>query len=373
VSVGAECDFTDSHNVDVTISRPGYTASANTGETSGVCFEDIQPSYYTVTASKDGCSSLSKTANVACGDDASVFVGAINCSEGAFFEFSVGGCNGSPLPGATVTLSGANSGSATTDGDGNASIPLSSTGVTLWSVSHSSGRFKPKSGSVDILGLCDPWGQGVNLSPADGYGCCFPGLGGFPDNPYPISTSLTWTDCTGEYAFEIDPVGCGQDQCLEVPMDDVSLAGTTSCLTCTGGGIKTFPPTDIGNHPINTLLTLKLTSGFGVVRYFYRTYTNAGVKRLDFKSGAVCPDCGTNDSSRSWRMNATCEDLFGNISVGGINWETRGSTSYVVNSVVPFNMTATINPAGNGYGPGPAFTSWSGSAPCETVVISEAV
>jgi hypothetical protein len=374
VGIGSVCDFEDIYGADVEISKPGYTASGSIGAMGEyACFEDIPPGHYAITVTKEGCGSVESSVDVACGDDAFKFAGAINCSEGSHFEFSVSGC-GNPLPGAVCTLSGSNSGVAVTDSEGVARVPVNATGPVSWTVTHPSGRFDDASGTDTVFGLCEPSGMGVAMSPADGYACCFPGLGGFPDNPYPISTSLIWTDCTGEYPFEIDPVGCGQDRCVEIPLDDVSLAGPTTCVTCTGGGTKTFPPTDIGVHPINVLLTLDLGGGAAnIVRYFYRTFTSVGVKFLNFKSGAACPDCGANDSSRSWRMNASCEDLESEHGTGGVNWETRASISYVVNSVIPFNLTATINPAGNGYGPGAPFTSWSGSAPCETVVISEAV
>lgn len=369
-----QCAFEDSFDVDVTITGPNGSRTLNTGEGNEVCFSGVVPGHYTIATAKSGCTTPSGSTNVACGDDKSIVLGSVNCTDGANFDFVVLGCGDNPLPGAECSISGANSGACTTDAEGRCSIPISNTGFTAWTVTHPSGRFDSASGGLNIFGLCEPSGVEVSLSPADGYACCFPGSDDFPDNPYPVSTSLIWTDCTGEYAFSLNPVGCGQDICASMTLGDVSLEGTSDCVTCIGGGVKKFPPTDIGFHPINVLLSITLGNlGPNKLRYFYRTFTAVGVKRLDYKTGAVCPDCGINDASRSWRMNATCEDLESNISTGGINWETRASISYTVNSVIPFNMTATINPSGNGYGPGAPFTGWSGAAPCETVVISETI
>jgi hypothetical protein len=373
VTIFNECASTDANDVDITITGP-ETRTVNTGDDIEACFEDIKPGHYTITTHKEGCATPSGEVDIACGDDKSINLGYANCSEGALFTFDIFGCASNPLPGAVCTLSGAVSGSATTDASGHAEIPITATGSVAWSVSHPSGRFNSASGSKTVSDLCEDSEVGVafSLSPADGYACCFPFLGGFPDNPYPISTSLLWTDCTGEYEFDIDPVGCGQDICTSIELDDVSLDGPSSCVTCTGGGTKQFPPTDIGVHPINVLLSLNLGSiAANIIRYYYRTYTGLSVKFFNYKTGAVCPDCGADDASRSWRVNDTCDALETGKETGGIQYEIRASVSYVVNSVIPFNLTSTINPAGNGYGPGDPFTSWSGEPPCATVVISE--
>lgn len=376
ISVSKTCGNLEVAGVEVEATGPGGTYSGTTDAVNGrVCFDDVVPGHYDITTSKDGCTTPSGSVDVACGDDKSVNIGKVNCSPGQVFTFDIDGCAENPLPGCVCTLSGANSGSAVTDASGHCEIPITASGVTLWSVSHPSGRFQDASGSKTVS-LCSSNGVGLALSPADGFACCFPFLGAseeLQDNPYPISTSLLWTDCTGEYEFEIDPTGCGQDVCTQVELGDVSLTGPSSCATCTGGGTKQFPPTDIGVHPIHVLLTINFsTLGYNILRYLYRTYTGvSSTKFFNYKTGAACPDCGTDDASRSWRIDDTCEDLADTDPVGNPNYEIRASSAYTVNSAVPFNLTATINPTGNGYGPGDPFTTWNGSAPCATVVISE--
>jgi len=360
VTVGAVCDFTESHNVDVTISKPGYTASANTGETSGVCFEDIPPGHYSVSATKEGCSSLSKSVDIACGDDTEVFAGAINCSEGAFFEFTVGGCNGSPLPGATCTISGANSGSAVTDGDGNCAIPISHTGTTAWTITPPNGRLQSASGSLSVPSLCEATGVARNLAASDGYTCC----GALGDTPFPVTSTLILTDDNG--SFEV--AACDDQTCVIRNLSDVSPTGNAKTCTCIGGSAS-LPPDDIGNNDTGIAWRLQLgmaTDPINYVGYFFAVKSQIGPSLL-YRADACDPGspCSPADSRRQWRLVTDCSNVF----EADPN-EPHAPSSYTINSVFPLNITFHFA-SGNGYGPGDASAVFSGDTYTGTVVLSE--
>lgn len=120
---------------------------------------------YLLTVSMTGYYTYSETKSVTCGGTITVKLLPITGQPSAIF--TVTGCCGQPLPGATVTIAGA---SYTTNSSGQVSLGITDAGTYPWSISKA--RFVTKTGSLTLT-ACSAGGTAVNatLVPASGFQC----------------------------------------------------------------------------------------------------------------------------------------------------------------------------------------------------------
>jgi hypothetical protein len=261
----------------------------------------------------------------------------------------VRGCNLRPLPGAVLTLAGGYTG--TTDDDGYAHVVPPASGSYAYTLTHPSGRFVARSGTVTAVGPCSSVTTSTTTMSVDAdYRCCGIQKDGV-NAAFPISKTLKITTTGGTDSFVA--AGCGTTNiCLSKSMDDVGSDDPEE--TICEDGLRYTPPTDIATQEANVKYAITLADFFG----------NPGLtETLQEQVLEYLEDGCTGDHlKRRWRqVNADCTG-------GG---STRTATSIVVNSLPPtFSMTCTI-PAGTGYGPESADVNLTGNPYSSTVVISE--
>jgi hypothetical protein len=327
------------------------------------CVVDLPFGDYTVTATKEGCTSFAWSVSITeCKQY--TLTGYANCKTNSAVNIDkITGCYGAPLPGAVVTFSGPDGGSATTGSDGKAVWYTDKTGTFNYTVTHPSGRFKPASGTVTKPTVCTPVAIGAGLTPKDGYVCC-----GFlanltPPSPYPIPTTLYVTDDDGTFPITLSPDTCTGDACVLREIDYVS-DGVLS--TCRCGSSTYYTPPIRSRQETAVLWTLRLNTSAPLALTYYFGLQNSVGGSLLYPSNCPAPSC-TSDTRISWRTKTTCATIR-TVS----RKEDHGPSSYTLNSVMPLHITYNYA-SGNGYGPFPATPdpTFTGESYTSQAIVSE--
>ncbi len=176
----------------VSVTGP-QSAACTTGPSGGCCLNLTTggAGTYTLKWSKSGYVGGSKSVTVAsCPGTTNVTV--YDSPVASALSVAVQGCNGLPLPGATLSI---DSTYVITDSSGNAYFPMPPPGTYSWSISAP--RFVTQTGSITITAGCSAaLPSPITLSAAAGYTCC----GGFAviaACPTPVSTTLYFTCAVG--------------------------------------------------------------------------------------------------------------------------------------------------------------------------------
>lgn len=136
-------------------------------------------------------------------------------------KFTVNGCQGSPLQGATVTVTqGSNTYTCTTDANGQCTIGLSSTASYTYTVSYSS-RLTTASGGPSTPHCGTIANVTVSLSAASGYVCC--------SNSYAYPTTLYLTTSGGTFTLVYNSSSSIWTGSLSVAVSNV-VAGSDVCV-----------------------------------------------------------------------------------------------------------------------------------------------
>lgn len=314
----------------------GLTIGTGTTDAGGLaCVGSLTPGSYDVTATKTDCITLEwNNRTVVCAT--LNLTGNVLCLPYGARKYTVLGCFGSPLPGATITISGVESGTATTDSNGVAYFRYAVVGLHTVVISHSSGRFGTASNSFTVANLCDSSDAGsFTLAPGAAYQCCDIQRRVVPPSPYPIAKALKVTDPGGPIAFT--NTNCSGSACATRSMSNVSGSGLGFAV-CGGTGY-TMAPTDIGGGNTKALYSIALSDTVVSANQSTPIFTSVG-------SGLHYPPGAPSDCSlvyRAWRIaQADCAPAAQDV--------TFPSTGFTVNSLFPLNVTITFASGGT-FGP----------------------
>lgn len=357
VDLAAPCHATDNDGVTITVKdhSTGTVVGTATTDSAGHACLSLAPGAYDVTASgAAGCTTVSwLNQTLTCGG--LNLTGDFSCTSGRTIR--VFGCNSQPLPGATVTITGAGSATLTTDSSGYAYFFPAATGSYTGVVSHPSGRFKSTTFTWTQASLCAYSSVTFTLVAATGYSCCsFPGF----SSVYPVSNTLYITDPGGTASFAAS--GCAGSLCVSRTMSAVS-ATDKQFVSCVPSGGSYVPPSDIasGTTAVNYMVTF---GGSGA------TVSQTLTVNADFGGGglhyhgahATDGACSPLDTWRSWMIAQSCP-------IPGGTGYTFDSIGYTINSTYPLNVTVNFTSSGSGYGPGP--TALTPTPYATSIVVSE--
>jgi hypothetical protein len=340
----------------------GTVVATGTTTSGSVCFSGLTPGGYDVTATKSGCSGASWINQPVVCAETTTLTGVARCATNDAVVFTVKGCHNHLLPDAVIAITGADSGTVTTDGSGVATFYTDFTGSFSFTITHPSGRFTTVTGSFTKLTVCASVAVGRTMSAATGYNCCAE-LGTLwpTPNPYPIPNTLYITDGEGyTMAVPIDGSSCFGSACEMRNMDTTSTCGGGLCLptySCTDlvGSTGQLPPTDIGVQSTALLWGLQLGDASSMLlRQTHNVMTTAD--GLKYVAGTGPHACSPADTKQLWRWSRTCAQL--------ASYTSRADTqsSLTVNSVYPLNISFTFA-AGTGFGPVPVGAPAIGGEP----------
>jgi hypothetical protein len=316
----------------VTVTKGTFTATCTT-DASGTCCVDVSSAgsgTYTVSCSKAGYTSQSKTVAVTCPGTTAVSLTSDPVGN-ANIKFSVYGCGSMVLPGATVTIGG---GSYTTDSSG---VVLTSLppGTYPYTVAFPP-RFVSQSGSLTV-GCSPTSGNTFTLLPAAGYVCCGITAG---HTPMPMKSTLNVSDSGG--AGTADASTCLVTWCPTRTLDNYSpTCSNAGCLPlCCGIQV---PPFDIGTGSDVVKYQISLAAAgtftqkiFGfTTAYFYRSACMNAAQNGCAANCIVCTNSAA-DTRRTWRGKTPAD------------WCTTDyacftySGSIMVSSYFPFAATITF-------------------------------
>lgn len=202
-----------------------------------VCFA-LPPGSYDVAATKSGCQGASWTSQpVTCGATTPLSASAL-CARGSIV-FSVASTCGGALPGASIAISGPDTGTVTTGSDGKATYYSAKTGQFSATITHPSGRYAPLSYTFIKLNCTTTDDQVRFLGPAAGYVCC-------SGVTYPIKSTLHLTIGDGARVVTLG----GQVVATSGSVNPVFIAGS--------------PANCNGDAPLNFQLTVGCGGAAGV-------------------------------------------------------------------------------------------------------------
>jgi Carboxypeptidase regulatory-like domain len=175
-------------------------ATANLGGCTTVCLDCLGGAgSYPVTITSPTFTTFTGTISLAC--DGTDTIDLIPASSESLFLFTVGGCGGAALPGATVTIVNGNDGSSqtqTTDSSGSVTFTNLSAGTLTWTASLEP-RFQTATGTDTIPECGGRVIDSVTLQPSDNFFCC-------GSTPYAYANTLSFSDSAyGGGTMNFDP------------------------------------------------------------------------------------------------------------------------------------------------------------------------
>ncbi len=180
------CAGADVVGATVTVTQSGTTIGTDTTDSTGqACVGGLTAGTYNVSAAKAGYSTSNVNVTVTC--PGTMYANLVASPSNLGFRWLVTGCNGGPLPGATLSINGGN---YTTDSSGYTPYVALPNGSYTWTLSKA--RFVGASGSGTVSGCSTTGGLGgaVTLTPASGYTCALSCVD-------PIATTLYVTCAAG--------------------------------------------------------------------------------------------------------------------------------------------------------------------------------
>lgn len=228
VTYTGECGMTPGTSCQVTVTGNGLNDTVNltsAGTLAGLCVPKLG-SYSLAFHDPGGCFA-DRTDSVSVTGCTGTHTIAASAALYSFIA-TITGCNGLPLSGATVSVSGAaGSGSGTTDSSGHATIANLKAGCTF-TMTASKSRFVTAS-HAETMG-CGDTAATLGLGAATGYQC-------WCDCADPIARPLTVSDGQGSLTF-----GVAQAIGGDGVTDHTDSGTTTRCTTKTGASVACVKP-----------------------------------------------------------------------------------------------------------------------------------
>ncbi|MGZ3299315.1 MAG: carboxypeptidase-like regulatory domain-containing protein [Isosphaeraceae bacterium] len=195
----------------ITLTQSGTTIGTGTtaSVTGGYCFTGLAAGSYNVAVTKTGYTGSNQNVTLSCPGTQNVVLW-LTTTSAPTVSFTVTGCGGQNLPGATVTIGG---GTYTTNSSGVAGPIALGNGTYPVSISKSP-RWQTLTPSNVVVSGCVASGGGTfALTPASGYVCCLPASGGSICAD-PIATTLLFTGPAGNalLTYQASP-GCTYGGC----------------------------------------------------------------------------------------------------------------------------------------------------------------
>lgn len=350
----SSCSF--SHPVGaggtVTVTGPGgFTGTCTTTSGSSCCIDVTAggSGSYTVSGSKSGWIITPRTLTVTCPGTTNTSLSSRPVTYPVVF--SVTGCNGAALPGATVT---AGSATGTTDSSGNVTLNLPD-GTINYTVTYPP-RFQTATGSFTInctFGLTVP----VAMTPASGYVCCT--FGGAYSGPIPVARTLTGSDSGGAVSIYMGPSDSSFHGGHDISVDNASV--TWFAEICPGGICSDYtPPADMANRTAGVAYDLALCG------------TISGQVLRPGKNSAFYHSCATCSPIPSYSTAWGSTDSYSLFPSGGrwgspLGWPV---SSVVVNSPPPA-LSITVNFVSDVWTRSPGGTAAGGVPPSTSVTFTE--
>lgn len=240
VNVKDDCTSANIAGATVTLKlhSTGATIGSGVTDASGnLCISITADDYYDLTVSSGSCNTYVATNQHYTCTTTNLNI-RLRCapSSNSCVVFTIKGCGSLALPGATITVSGIDSGSGTTNSSGQWTFCTLNSGTLNYTISGPGVRFVSQSSSIAITGGTCGGNLTVNatLSAASGYTCCSPVSA---NTPFPVTTTMTITDDL--QTATVGNIACGGNGCMPAASMDHCWIGatTTPCVHETVGSL----------------------------------------------------------------------------------------------------------------------------------------